>query len=99
MLTWLDQSMNSRQHCKNRQQSHCHRFDSGIEDLRGNHIGHAFDLDKFQEVIKDIESETIFTPLRYSLAHPLFEDAPQHIRISVPSLICEYRMTRTWVCP
>ena len=37
-------------------------IDSGIEDLSGNHIGQAFDLDKFQKVTKDIESETIPLP-------------------------------------
>jgi len=37
--------------------------DTGIEDLSGNHIGQAFDLDKFQKVTKDIEAETISLPL------------------------------------
>jgi hypothetical protein len=37
-------------------------IDTGIEDLSGNHIGQAFDLDKFQKVTKNIESETISLP-------------------------------------
>ena len=36
--------------------------DTGIEDLSGNHIGQAFDLDKFQKVTKNIETETISLP-------------------------------------
>jgi hypothetical protein len=36
--------------------------DTGIEDLSGNHIGQAFDLDKFQTVTKNIETETISVP-------------------------------------
>ena len=35
---------------------------TGIEDLSGNHIGQAFDLDKFQKVTKNIETETISLP-------------------------------------
>jgi len=35
---------------------------NGIEDLSGNHIGQAFDLDKFQKVTKNIESETLSLP-------------------------------------
>jgi hypothetical protein len=37
-------------------------IDNGIEDLSGNHIGQPFDLDKFQKVTKNIESETIPLP-------------------------------------
>ena len=37
-------------------------IDTGIEDLSGNHIGQPFDLDKFQKVTKNIESETISLP-------------------------------------
>jgi hypothetical protein len=37
-------------------------IDNGIEDLSGNHIGQPFDLDKFQTVTKNIESETISLP-------------------------------------
>lgn len=37
-------------------------IDTGIEDLSGNHIGQAFDLDKFQTITKDIETQTISMP-------------------------------------
>ena len=37
-------------------------IDTGIEDLSGNHIGQAFDLDKFQTVTKNIETQTISLP-------------------------------------
>jgi len=37
-------------------------FDAAIEDLSGNHIGQAFDLDKFQQVTKSIETKTISMP-------------------------------------
>lgn len=37
-------------------------IDTGIEDLSGNHIGQAFDLDKFQTITKDIETRTISLP-------------------------------------
>lgn len=37
-------------------------IDTGIEDLSGNHIGQAFDLDKFQTITKNIENETISLP-------------------------------------
>jgi len=37
-------------------------IDTGIEDLSGNHIGQAFDLDKFQTITKDIETQTIALP-------------------------------------
>jgi hypothetical protein len=36
--------------------------DTGIEDLSGNHIGQPFDLDKFQTVTKNIETQTISLP-------------------------------------
>jgi hypothetical protein len=38
-------------------------IDTGIEDLSGNHIGQAFDLDKFQTVTKNIETQTIALPI------------------------------------
>jgi hypothetical protein len=34
-------------------------INTGIEDLSGNHIGQPFDLDKFQTVTKNIETETM----------------------------------------
>ena len=37
-------------------------IDTGIEDLSGNHIGQPFDLDKFQTVTKNIETQTISLP-------------------------------------
>jgi hypothetical protein len=37
-------------------------IDTGIEDLSGNHIGQPFDLDKFQTVTKDIETQMISLP-------------------------------------
>jgi hypothetical protein len=37
-------------------------FDAAIEDLSGNHIGQAFDLDKFQQVTKSIETKTMSIP-------------------------------------
>ena len=36
--------------------------DTGIEDLSGNRIGQAFDLDKFQRVTKSIETQTMALP-------------------------------------
>jgi hypothetical protein len=37
-------------------------INTGIEDLSGNHIGQPFDLDKFQTVTKNIETQTISLP-------------------------------------
>jgi len=37
-------------------------FDTAIEDLSGNHIGQAFDLDKFQQVTKSIQTKTLSIP-------------------------------------
>jgi hypothetical protein len=36
--------------------------DTALEDLSGNHIGQAFDLDKFQKISKNIETQTISLP-------------------------------------
>lgn len=40
--------------------------DTAIEDLCGNHIGQAFDLDKFQQITKSIESKTLSLPFHIS---------------------------------
>lgn len=37
-------------------------IDTALEDLCGNHIGQAFDLDKFHKITKSIESQTISMP-------------------------------------
>jgi hypothetical protein len=37
-------------------------FDTAIEDLSGNHIGQAFDLDQFQHVTKSIDTKSISLP-------------------------------------
>jgi hypothetical protein len=37
-------------------------FDTAIEDLSGNHVGQAFDLDKFQQVTKSIETKMMSLP-------------------------------------
>lgn len=37
-------------------------IDTALEDLCGNHIGQAFDLDKFQQITRSIESKTISMP-------------------------------------
>jgi hypothetical protein len=37
-------------------------FDSAVEDLSGNHIGQAFDLDQFQQVTKSIETKSLSLP-------------------------------------
>jgi hypothetical protein len=36
--------------------------DTGLEDLAGNHIGHAFDIDVFERVTEHITANTIFLP-------------------------------------
>ena len=38
-------------------------FDTAIEDLSGNHIGQAFDLDKFHQVTKTIETTEMSLPV------------------------------------
>ena len=38
-------------------------FDTAIEDLSGNHIGQAFDLDKFHQVTKTIETMEMSLPV------------------------------------
>jgi hypothetical protein len=37
-------------------------FDTAIEGLCGNHIGQAFDLDKFHQVTKSIETKMMSIP-------------------------------------
>jgi hypothetical protein len=37
---------------------------TGIEDLAGNHVGQAFDIDMFERVTEQITSETISLPIR-----------------------------------
>jgi hypothetical protein len=37
---------------------------TGIEDLAGNHIGQAFDIDTFERVTEQITTETISMPIR-----------------------------------
>jgi hypothetical protein len=37
---------------------------TGIEDLAGNHIGQAFDIDTFERVTEQITTETVSLPIR-----------------------------------
>jgi hypothetical protein len=38
--------------------------DTALEDLAGNHIGEAFDIDTFDHVTEHITSKTISLPFR-----------------------------------
>ena len=37
-------------------------IDTGIEDIAGNHIGAAFDIDIFEKVSKTIDRKTVTLP-------------------------------------
>jgi hypothetical protein len=41
--------------------------DTALEDLAGNHIGHAFDIDTFEGVTEHITAKTISLPFRVRL--------------------------------
>jgi hypothetical protein len=39
-------------------------INTGIEDLAGNHIGQAFDIDTFERVTEQITTGTVSLPIR-----------------------------------